>query len=451
MYTISNGAESILKTLNSAGYEAYLVGGCVRDMLRGAVPDDWDICTSARPEEVEACFQGQRTFGTGLRHGTVTVLENGERFEVTTFRTDGAYTDGRRPDAVNFVKSLTEDLARRDFTVNAIAMGLNRVPIDPFGGLSDISEGVLRCVGDPERRFREDGLRVMRALRFASTLNYTLTDETADAVHRNAAMLRCVASERIEEELTKLLCGGAVGRVLRSFPDVLWQFWPELRPLVTMHRQCTLHCSDGWEHTVRAVEAARPEVSLRLTMLLHDVGKPLTSAQDADGLNNLHDYAGEGAELAKAMLRRLHYKSGTVKTVTELLRLHGTPVPTGPKALRHLIGELGESNFFLLLEVKRAETMALSGEYVKSRLKELDAAEAAARELLAQRPCLKLRDLAVNGRDVIGAGVRQGPEVGQILSALFTRVTDGELPNDREALLTELKRMAENKGKAKSR
>ena len=269
-FEIPDGARRILQTLNGAGHEAYLVGGCVRDLLRGVEPHDWDICTSALPEETERCFADRRVIETGLKHGTVTVLEEGEPYEITTYRTEGPYSDSRRPDFVRFVPGLEEDLARRDFTMNAIAMDLQGNLRDPYGGVDDIKAGLIRCVGEPGHRFQEDGLRVMRALRFAAVFGYEIEEQTAETVHENRAMLDRVAEERINVELRKLLVGKDAGNVLRQYPDVFCQFWPELGPLVTLEQHNPWHCWGGWEHTIHAVEAAPADLVLRLTMLLQD-------------------------------------------------------------------------------------------------------------------------------------------------------------------------------------
>ena len=250
-FEIPSGAKHILRVLTDAGYEAYLVGGCVRDLLREVEPHDWDICTSARPEETEKCFAGQCIIETGLKHGTVTVLEDGEPYEITTYRTEGPYSDSRRPDYVEFVSSLKTDLARRDFTINAIAVGLDSGLRDPF-----VQAGLIRCVGEPAHRFQEDGLRVMRVLRFAAVLGYEIEERTAQAIHENRHMLEHVAAERINVELCKLLVGEEARNILRQYPDVFCQFWPQLGPLVTLEQNNPWHCWGGWEHTIHAVEAA---------------------------------------------------------------------------------------------------------------------------------------------------------------------------------------------------
>ena len=283
---IAPGARHILQALAAQGHEAYLVGGCVRDLLRGVTPHDWDICTSARPEETRRCFAGQRIIETGLKHGTVTVLAGTEPYEITTYRMEGPYSDRRRPDYVRFVPNLAEDLARRDFTMNAVAMDLAGNLRDPFGGAQDIKRGLIRCVGEPDLRFQEDGLRVMRALRFASALGYGMEERTAGAVRRNRAVLSRVAAERINAELCKLLEGRGAGAVLRQYPDVFCQFWPELGPLVTLEQNNPWHCWGGWAHTIHAVEALKRNDIATFGKLINDSHVSLRD-----------DYEGTGIEL----------------------------------------------------------------------------------------------------------------------------------------------------------
>ncbi len=434
-FEFSSGAKHILQTLTGAGYEAYLVGGCVRDLLRDEEPHDWDICTSARPEETEGCFAGQRIIETGLKHGTVTVLEDGKPYEITTYRTEGPYSDSRRPDFVEFVSSLEADLARRDFTMSAIAMGLDGSLRDPFGGAADIQAGLIRCVGEPAHRFQEDGLRVMRALRFAAVLGYGIEERTAQAIHENRHMLDHVAAERINVELCKLLVGANVGEILRQYPDVLCQFWPQLGPLVTLEQNSPWHCWGGWEHSIHAVEAAPADLILRLTMLLHDIGKPACKSTDENGIDHFYGHPAVSAKLADQMLRALKFDNKTRERVVTLVEHHDVQIPNRERSIRRWMGRLGPETFFQLLEVKRADGMGQAHELVKSRLSELEEMKAEAEEIIAQGQCFSLKNLAVNGRDVIAAGVAPGPEVGWVLNRLLKWVVNGEFPNDRDTLL----------------
>lgn len=335
---------------------------------------------------------------------------------------------------MEFVSSLEADLARRDFTMNAIAMDLAGNVSDPFGGREDIQAGLLRCVGEPARRFREDGLRIMRALRFGAALGCTIEAETARAIHENRHMLRHVAAERINLELCRLLEGGRVGDILRQYPDVLCEFWPELGPLITLEQNTPWHCWGGWEHTVRAVEAAPADRILRLTMLLHDIGKPGCKSTDENGIDHFCGHPAVGAELADRMLRTLKFDNRTRERVVTLVKHHDVQLPPQDRVVRRWLNRLGPEAFFQLLEVKRADGMGQSRALVKDRLTQLDEMRAQAEAIIAQGQCFSQKDLAINGRDVIAAGVAPGPEVGRVLNALFERVLSGEIPNEREAL-----------------
>lgn len=438
-FDIPSGGSHILKTLTAAGYEAYFVGGCVRDLLRGVPPHDWDICTSARPEETAACFAGQRVLKTGFKHGTVTVLMGGEPYEITSYRTEGPYSDSRRPDFVRFVPDLEQDLARRDFTINAIALDINGALRDPFGGVDNIKAGLIRCVGDPALRFQEDGLRLMRALRFSAVFGYRIENLTAQAIHDHRAMLDKVAAERIRVELCKLLTGQSAGSVLRQFPDALWQFWPELEPLTTMAQNNPWHCWNGWEHTIHALEAAPADVTVRLAALLHDIGKPQCKSTDEDGIDHFYGHPAVSAELTEKLLRTLKFDHATMKQVITLVTYHDTPLPQDCKGIRRWLNRLGPEMFFQLLEVKRADKLGQAPEKAAVQLSELDRIRTEAKQIVAERQCFTLKDLAVNGKDVIAAGAVPGPAVGRVLDRLLEQVLNGELPNRREVLLEQLK------------
>ena len=408
VFDIPSGGSHILKSLNGAGYEAYLVGGCVRDLLRGAPPHDWDVCTSARPEQTAACFHRERVLETGVRHGTVTVLLDGVPYEITTWRAEGPYSDGRRPDHVRFVGRLEQDLARRDFTVNAMALSIAGALRDPFGGAGDVRAGQIRCVGDPARRFQEDGLRLMRALRFSAVLGYGIEERTAQAVHNHRAMLDRVSAERIRMELCRLLTGPNAGAVLRRFPDVIWRFWPELEPQASA-------VPSRWEHAVRALEAAPADIAVRLAVLLR--GGP-----------------------AETLLRRLKFDNAATKQVAALAKHRDAPAPRDGREIRLWLSRLGPELCFRLLAVQRAETLGQASETAQARLAELDRIRTEAEQIVAEGPCLALKDLAVSGSDVIAAGTGPGPAVGRILDRLLEQVLSGELPNQREILLEQIRR-----------
>ena len=414
--------RSLLARLESAGYQGWAVGGCVRDTLRGAVPSDWDVTTDARPERVMALF-GERAIPTGLKHGTVTVCAGETHVEVTTFRRDGTYSDHRRPDAVQFSSSLEEDLARRDLTVNAMAMDLRGYICDPFGGQEDLSHRVLRCVGDPLRRLDEDALRIMRTLRFAAVLGFAIEPDTSAALHRRAPLLADIAAERILVEMNKLLTGEYMASVLLAYPDVLGVFLPELLPCVGFDQRNVHHCYDVWTHSVYAASAIAPDAVLRWAMLLHDIGKPDCVTVDEHGTGHFYDHPARSAELAEAICRRLRMDKKSAQRIVTLVRWHDRDIPRTDRAIARAVGKLGEDVFRQLLAVKRADNAAQSPDD-RHRLADIQQAEDILDGLLARQLCCSLRDLAVKGGDMAALGLR-GREIGDMLRALLDAVLDG--------------------------
>ena len=422
----------ILRRLNEAGHRAYAVGGCVRDSLLGIAPHDWDICTSALPEEMRAVFEGEHVLDIGLKHGTLTVMRSGRPYEVTTFRIDGAYTDHRHPDGVTFVADVREDLARRDFTVNAMAYHPEEGLIDAFHGMEDLRAGVIRCVGDPMLRFGEDALRILRALRFAATYGFGIDPATLEAALALRGSLGLVAAERKRVELCKLLCGRAAGEIMRTGAPVIGETVPELQAAFGFEQHNPHHLYDVWEHTLHAVDAAPAEEVLRLAVLLHDTGKPDTFTLDASGTGHFYGHAKRSAELAEAALRRLKFDRATETAVTELVRLHDLEL--SPALMRRRLMQHGEETVRRLIEVQRADAIG-TGTCAPA---EADARAASLREalqaVLDRQACFQLRDLAVNGRDLAALGLG-GPAIGQTLQALLEAVVDERLPNRREVLL----------------
>lgn len=432
MLAIPEGVREVLETLEAAGHEAWCVGGCVRDALLGRAPEDWDVTTSALPEETMAAF-GDRALPTGLKHGTVTVRAAGGGVEVTTYRLDGAYRDHRRPESVAFTRSLEEDLARRDFTVNAMALDLRGALRDPFGGRADLERRLLRCVGDPDRRFQEDALRILRGMRFAAVLGLEEDGETRRAVDRNRELLREIAPERIQIELVKLLCGRCAREALDRHPLVIGAFWPEILPMVRFDQRNIHHCYDVWEHSTAALANTPPVPELRCAALLHDVGKPSTFTLDGNGVGHFYGHAKASVALADGMLRRLRFPNDFRERVVRLVDWHDRDIPRTDKGVRRALRLLGEEELRLLLDLKRADNLAQAAAY-RGRQLEIDRGEAILDRLLAEDACFSLRQLAVNGNDLMALGLR-GPAVGQALEKLLSRVVDGELPNDRAALL----------------
>lgn len=424
--------SAALRRLDAAGHEAYIVGGCVRDSLLGRVPTDWDVTTSALPEETKAAFPGCPVLETGIRHGTVTLLLDGMPLEVTTYRVDGAYSDHRRPDRVAFTRSLREDLARRDFTVNALAYHPDRGLVDYFGGREDLERGLLRCVGEPARRFEEDALRILRGMRFSAVLGFSIGEETARRMEEKKPLLEFVARERVAAELKKLLCGPAAAQALRAFPQVAAQILPELRPMFGFGQHNPYHCYDIWEHTLHAVEAVPPQLVLRLGMLFHDVGKPACFTLDDQGTGHFYGHEERGGELARQALHRLRFDSQTIRRVCLLVREHSVVLRPDPRRIRRQLSRWGAETLRQLWEVKVADCKA-KGDSVAYRLEGLEQTRLTLEQVLEEEQCFSLKDLQMNGNELIALGYR-GREIGAMLKTLLERVVDGELENTREAL-----------------
>jgi len=435
MLKLPEYVESVLSALEAAGHEAWCVGGCVRDLRLGRVPEDWDVTTSARPKETMELF-GERAVPTGLKHGTVTVCIDHRGVEVTTFRKDGEYRDHRRPEQVVFTNSLEEDLLRRDFTVNAMAINRCGKFCDPFGGATDLKQGVLRCVGEADRRFNEDALRILRGLRFAAQLGFSIEKKTAEAIRSNRTLLRDVAAERIWVEFAKLLRGKNAAQILREYPEVIGVFWPEILPMVGFNQKNYHHCYDIWEHTLHSMEAVPEDTILRCTMLLHDIGKTACFTVDDDGVGHFYGHAAISEELADRMLRRLRVDNGTRETVVRLVRWHDREILRTDKGIRRALRQLGETDLRRLIAVKRADNLAQAPRF-RDRQREIDKAEQILNRLLEEDACFSLKQLAVNGNDLLAMGF-QGVEIGAALDRLLNAVVDGELPNEREKLLAHL-------------
>ena len=418
--------------LEAAGWEAWCVGGGVRDLLLGREPGDWDVTTSARPEAVMALF-GPAALPTGLKHGTVTI-GGGRGVEVTTFRRDGDYLDNRHPDHVEFTSSLEEDLSRRDFTVNAMAIDLRGQLRDPFRGRSDLAAGVLRAVGEPEARFREDALRIMRGLRFAAKLGFAVEPETAAAMDRCRHLLENIAPERLHVEMTGLLCGPWAAETLLAYPRVLEVFLPEIAPCVGFDQRSPYHCYDVWEHTARSVGAVPPRPVLRWAMLLHDLGKPETFSLGEDGRGHFYGHWRESVKKAEAVMDRLRFDNHSRRTILTLVERHDCELPLSERSVRRNLARYGEETLRLLLEVKRGDNQAQAPAY-RDRLRLIDQWEALLDVVIAQGSCFSLGQLAVRGGDLTALGYR-GPAVGEMLRQLLEQVIEERLPNDREALLT---------------
>lgn len=433
------GVYRALSMLEDAGYEAFIVGGCVRDALRGITPKDYDITTSALPEETKSVFRDYRVIETGIQHGTVTVMMDGMPLEITTYRTEGTYSDNRHPDSVSFTTSLREDVARRDFTMNAIAYSPVRGLIDYFGGAEDIRGGIIRCVGDPDTRFREDALRMMRGIRFASALGFAIEEKTAAAIRENKERISAVSAERIRVELTKILCGANVKNVLMDWWDVLGVVIPEILPMHGFDQRTPYHIYDVWEHTAVAVSETPPVTHLRLSALLHDIGKPPSFFTDEKGVGHFYGHPAVSEKMAEEILARLKYDNVTRRRVVTLVREHDRIIEPTETAVKRALFRLTPEVFFNLLIIKRADNLAQSPNY-RDRLATYDRIESMAQDILERNECISVATLAVNGGDLIAIGMKPGKEIGEMLSLLLEQVIRGDLANDRDELLTYVKK-----------
>ncbi len=431
-------ARAVMSQLQAAGFEAYVVGGCVRDALLGLEPHDWDMTTSATPDEMKAAVDFH-SIDRGLKHGTITFVVDHEPIEVTTFRTESGYSDGRHPDSIEFAATLEEDLSRRDFTVNAMAWSGETGVVDPFDGLADLQNRVLRCVGDPSERFSEDGLRVMRALRFAAVYGFAVEENTAQAVHDRKGMLSAVSGERICVELLKMMKapdGDHLASIVKQFPDVMLEIMPELGPTYGFDQECPCHDRDCWTHMVDVMAYVEADPALRLAALLHDIGKPSCKVVGADGIAHYRGHPEAGAKIAAMLMRRLKFPRKLSEEVHFLIEQHDNwPSPTKRSARRFLARCGDEPRARKLLALMRADRLAHAPGWVESKMGELDQFETFLAAALEEKAAFTINDLEVGGSDLIDKGWVEGPDLGAELQRLFDLVLSGDLPNERDALL----------------
>lgn len=429
---------TIMDRLGKKGFEAYIVGGCVRDAMLGRTPDDWDVTTNATPAQMKGAV-GLPSRDTGLKHGTVTFIVDGETIETTTFRTESGYSDSRHPDSIGFASTLVEDLSRRDFTVNAMAWSPETGIVDPFDGVADLERHVLRCVGDANERFAEDGLRVMRALRLASVHGLDIEEETACAMHAKRMTLDAVSRERISVELAKMMAapdGRHLGDIVRQFPDIMFQVAPELEATYGFAQDNPHHDRDCWTHMVDVMAGTDADPELRLAALLHDIGKPACKTMDDEGIAHYPDHATTGSRMAGTLLRRLKFPRKTVDEVTFLIRQHDSwPAPTLRSARRFLARCGDETTARKLLRLMRADRLAHAPGSIYGQLDDLDRFEPLMEAALQDRMAFKVADLEIGGNDLIALGWEPGPGLGAELERLFDLVLSGDLPNERASLL----------------
>lgn len=438
--SIPSNIQTILNTLGSSGYDAYVVGGCVRDSLLGLKPHDWDVCTNAKPDEIKACFDRYSTFDAGMKHGTVSVIRDNEVIEITTFRIDGAYLDNRHPESVTFTSSVEEDLARRDFTVNAMAYHPQRGLVDPHGGREDLRRGVIRCVGNPDTRFNEDALRIMRALRFAATYRFSIDADTAASLKRNAQLLNNIASERINAELCRLICGRNAEQILDEYREVFAVFLPELAETFDYEQRNKHHCYDVYHHIIHSVSVIAPDPLLRMAMLLHDIGKPRACSEDADGTRHFKGHQQISADMGRVILKRLKFSNAFIDDCVMLIFYHDVRFNGSKRHIKRILQKLGVDNMRRLFQVQRADVLSQSEYQRAKKLLILEDTMHLFEEILRRDECFSLRQLAVNGNDLIAAGITDGRQIGSILNKLLNEVIDGRLENDKETLLNYAKR-----------
>ncbi|MBQ5566749.1 MAG: tRNA nucleotidyltransferase [Oscillospiraceae bacterium] len=438
-HRVPDYVNMVMRALRDSGYRVYLVGGCVRDLLRAAQPADYDLTTDAHPEQMLALF-GASAHPTGLQHGTVTVVSEGHPIEITTMRRDGAYRDNRHPEQVSFTGRIEDDLARRDFTVNAMAMAEDGALIDPFDGRKDLAEKTLRCVGNARVRFEEDALRMLRLLRFAAVLGFSVEKETARAAREACARLRTIAAERVYAELNKLLCGENVTKVLLSFPEVLGAVIPEILPCVGFDQRNPHHCFDVWEHTARSVGFVPPQRELRWTMLFHDLGKPLCLSIDKNGVGHFYGHTARSAELAETIMENLRFEKELRTQVRAQLACFDDMFPPERAAIHREMAKRGREVVGNLLLTKLADNAAKAPAGLERAQKPWRVAQDIYDALVSEGACCAIGELAISGEDLLSLGFT-GKAVGLTLHKLLDEVAAEKLENTHQALLTRAQRL----------
>lgn len=429
----------ILSELNKAGHEAYAVGGCVRDSILGRAPSDWDITTSAKPEEVKQVFR--RTIDTGIQHGTVTVMLKSRGYEVTTYRIDGEYTDHRRPDDVTFTGELSEDLKRRDFTINAMAYNDEHGLVDLFGGTEDLEKGIIRCVGDPDERFDEDALRIMRAVRFAAQLDFVIDEDTRNAAAKHAEDLRQVSAERIETELTKLIMSDHPEKLIDMYElGITKIILPEFDLMIDTKQNTPYHLYDVGRHTIEVMKNVSPTKVMRYTALLHDTGKPYCKTTDEANIDHFKGHAFKSEKIAEKVLKRLRMDNKTINDVKTLVLWHdfGIGGPLSKKGVRKMLSKMGEEYFDQYLEIKYADIAGQSDYRLSQRKKVVEDTVRYHDEIVAEGDALSIKELQINGKDLMNMGIKPGPEMGKILNELMEKVLEKPELNKKELLAAEV-------------
>lgn len=431
---IPSVAATVFSHLEKNGYECFLVGGCVRDMLMGLNPHDIDIATNATPDEIKSVFSDFHTLDFGIKHGTITVMIEDEPIEITTYRTENTYSDGRHPDSVVFTKKILEDLSRRDFTSNAIAFNPKEGIVDPFNGKRDIENKILRCVGTAEKRFKEDSLRILRALRFASALSFNIESETEKAMYDCKELIPIISPERIYTEITKMLCGENAGKILSLYSDILAVALPEIKDMKNFEQHNFHHIYDVLNHTAKVVDSVYPAVHLRLAALFHDCGKPDCFSLDENSVGHFYSHASISARKADEVLKRLHCDNVTREKVVKLVKIHDTPIDPDSKTVKKKLQKYGTEMFFDLIKLQRADNKGLSPDFLY-RQSTYDKLEEIARQIIEEKQCFSLKNLAVKGNDMLALGLK-GKDIGTAIDELLKAVIEEKCDNDKESLMS---------------
>lgn len=434
-----------IKMLIDAGFEAGIVGGCTRDAIMGETPHDWDICTSATPEEIQSIFKDFKKLTIGLKHGTVVVIMNNEEIEITTYRIDGEYSDGRRPNNVYFTKNLIEDLSRRDYTQNAIFFNEFHGIIDPFNGVSDIEHKIIRCVGNANKRLQEDALRILRGIRFASKQGFEIEESTKIAMLRNKELLKNISKERISVEFVKMLQGKNALNILDEFQEVIAYIIPETKAMMGFDQHNPHHIYDVWRHTLAAVNNAHGLI-LKLTMFFHDIAKPSCYNLDDKKIGHFYGHADSSAKITSEIFKRMkitnaeEISTSDLKDIIELIKYHDTMIQPTKQSVKKMLSKLDGNimQFHRLLSVKRADALAQSPDNLSVRLKEINTIETILNEVLIEHNCITLKDLAITGKDIIALGIPAGKKIGELLSKLLEDVIEENISNEKEALLLQV-------------
>ena len=436
IFNLPSYVNTVLNNIISHGFEAYIVGGCVRDFLLNRTPSDFDITTNATPLQVEEIFKDFHVIETGLQHGTVTVVVEGVTVEITTYRIDGLYSDGRHPDNVQYTSKLKDDLSRRDFTINAMAYNHKVGIVDKFNGINDLKNGLITCVGEPQKRFSEDALRIMRAIRFSSQLNFSIEENTSNKVHELKDTLNKVSVERIAVELNKLIMGDKPHEILTSYSDVISTIIPEIKSCIGFNQHSRYHKYDVWEHMAVSVQNSPKNLNIRLAMLLHDIGKPKTFTLDINGNGHFYKHAYVGAEISEKILKNLKYDNATIKRVTTLIYHHDDEFHN-VYDIKKSISKLGKEVFFELISVQQADALS-KHDFCSKHVQELEEIKTIAQDLISKNECLSLKDLSVNGNDLKSIGI-QGKNIGDTLNILLDNVLKDTLKNDKTSLIDYVK------------